>query len=147
MKKEQCYGVIIVFKDNENLFLLLKQSEKISKGSWSFPKGHHEGIETPKETALREIREEAGVVDIEFLDTPLIREEYKFSTFAGEEYSKIVDYFIGFVKNKEVSIREGEIDMYKWLPYEEAYNTFSYNERKETLKKAKEYLDEYDSKK
>lgn len=48
MPIEQCYGVIVVYKGEENLFLILQQhDEPISKGFWTFPKGHHEGSESP----------------------------------------------------------------------------------------------------
>lgn len=145
MRTEQAYGVIVVYKGEQNLFLLLKQSERRSKGSWSFPKGHHEENETPKQTALREIKEETGIIEVEFLDTPLIHEEYKFATFNKERYHKNVDYFIGVVKDKVVVIQESEIDMYKWATYEEALEILEYKERKETLKKAQEYLTAYES--
>ena len=78
MPTEQCYGVIVVYKGEENLFLILQQhDEPISKGSWTFPKGHHEGSESPRETTLRELEEETGITNIEFLDIPLIYEKYE----------------------------------------------------------------------
>ncbi|HWU24452.1 MAG TPA: NUDIX hydrolase [Candidatus Paceibacterota bacterium] len=40
----------------------------VSNGMWLFPKGHPEEGETDEETARREIEEEAGVSDLEFLD-------------------------------------------------------------------------------
>ena len=33
---------------------------------WDFPKGLMEAGETPKQTALREVREESGITDLEF---------------------------------------------------------------------------------
>ncbi len=146
--KEQCYGVIVVYKSVENLFLILQQyDEPIFKGSWTFPKGHHEGNETPKETALRELEEETGITEIELLDLSLImHEEYKIIKHEKQRL-KVNDYFIGFVKDQKVKIQENEISAYKWASYEEAIKTFQYETRKETLKKAKEYLSEYESRK
>lgn len=134
---EQCYGIIIVFKENENKFLLLERRE--NKNDWTFAKGHTEKGETPKETAMRETEEETGIKEIEILDTPLIHEEYEI-TRNGEKRLKTNDYFIGFVKNKEVKIEEQEIQSYKWATFEEAFNLFKYEKRKESLKTAQKYL-------
>ena len=63
-----------------------------------------------------------------------------------DQWYDIVDYFIGFTKNKNVKIEENEIHQYKWATYEEALSTFQYESRKEVLKKALEYLN-YESRK
>lgn len=144
MPTEQCYGVIVVYKDIENLFLILQQKDK--DGSWTFPKGHHEGTETAKQTALRELLEETQIKDIEFIDAPLIHEEYIIThTGQTEKVLKVNEYYIGFVKNKEVTIQKSEINTYKWATYTEALETLQYIARKETLKKAQEYLTAYES--
>jgi tRNA nucleotidyltransferase (CCA-adding enzyme) len=144
MNIEQCYGVVIVLKEEENKFLILKHEPKPNhedqKGNWSFPKGHHEGKETPKETALREVAEETGITEVSLLDIPLIHEEYGI-TYSDKKNFKVNEYFIGFVKEKKVTIQESEINTYKWATYEEAMNIFNYDSRKDVLKKAKEYLD------
>ena len=144
MNYEQTYGIVIVYREEkENLFLILQHED--SEGSWSFPKGHHEGQETPKETALRELFEETGISEIDFMNVPLIHEEYTLNREHGEVIKKN-DYFIGFTKNKNVKIEENEIHQYKWATYEEALSTFQYESRKEVLKKALEYLN-YESRK
>ena len=139
MPKEQCYGVVVVYKENnENIFLILQHDDK--EGSWSFPKGHTEDGETPKGTALRELEEEAGIKDVELLSSDLIYEEYPINR-NEEKRLKINEYFIGFVNNKDVKIQEDEIHTFKWATYEEALGILTYSTRKESLKKAKEYLD------
>jgi tRNA nucleotidyltransferase (CCA-adding enzyme) len=137
MPTEQCYGVVTVYRDTEDLFLVLLH--KGTHMNWSFPKGHHEGNETPKETALRELHEETGITDIDLLDTPLIREQYEV-TRKGEKHLKTNEYFIGIVKNKDVSIQEAEIQEYKWLTYAEALKLIGYSSRKESLAEAQKYL-------
>jgi len=134
---EQCYGFIIVFKEKENLFLLLERAE--TKGDWTFAKGHREKGEDPKETAMREVKEETGISEIEILDFPSIHEEYEIFR-EGEKRLKMNDYFIGYVKNKEVRIQEKEIQSYKWVFFEEALVLFKHERRKEVLKEAKKYI-------
>jgi len=44
---------------NETLYLIISSSDGVH---WVLPKGHIEPNESPEETALRELREEAGIV-------------------------------------------------------------------------------------
>ena len=48
MPKEQCYGVIVVFKEEEYKFLILLHTGL--ENNWGFPKGHMEDSETPIQT-------------------------------------------------------------------------------------------------
>jgi bis(5'-nucleosidyl)-tetraphosphatase len=136
---EQCYGVIVVFKGEENQFLLLRIKSTLDE-FWTFPKGHHEGTESPKETALRELKEESGITEIELLDFPLIGEANEVNRH-GEIRLKINEYFIGFVKNKDVIIDMDEISEYKWLSFDDAFSMFKFlGSRQNVLKQANEYL-------
>lgn len=139
---KQTYGIITIFRDvKENLFLILQNNNK--EGSWSFPKGHVEEDENPKETALRELKEETKIVDIEFLDAPLIHEEYERIKKNGKKFLKSNDYFIGFVNSQKIEKQDKEIYAYKWATYTEALNTFQYESRKKVLEQVKKYLEEY----
>lgn len=136
---EQCYGYIVVLKEKEYKFLILKQKDT-KDDNWSFVKGHTEIGETPEETAKRELEEEAGIKEIETLSLPLIHEEYEI--FHHEEKRlKINEYFIGFVTEKNIKFDENEIETYKWATYEEALNTFTRDDRKNVLKEAKKYIE------
>lgn len=134
---EQCYGVIVVLKGEQNKFLMLEREE--TKNDWTFAKGHAEEGETPKETAMRELEEETGIKEIEILDLPLIHEEYEIVSHS-EKRLKINDYFIGFVKDKDVKIEKEEIQSYKWVTFEEALNSFQHESRKQVLKEAQKYI-------
>lgn len=134
---EQCYGVIVVLKEEQCKFLILEREE--TKDDWTFAKGHKEEGETPKETAIRELEEETGITKIEILDLPLIHEEYEIIR-QGEKRLKVNDYFVGFVKDKNVKIAKEEIQSYKWTTFEEALNAFQHKSRKQVLKEAQKYL-------
>lgn len=58
--KEFAYGGIVI--DTEGRVLLREPSSHFGGYIWTFPKGRPEGGETPKETALRETREETGLI-------------------------------------------------------------------------------------
>ncbi|MFA6386567.1 MAG: NUDIX domain-containing protein [Candidatus Paceibacterota bacterium] len=136
---EQCYGVIVVFKEEQPKFLILKQI-KTNIDNWSFAKGHMEEGETPIETAMRELEEETGITKIKILDFPLIHEEYELSYTEGNKL-KVNEYFIGFVDDKNVKIDEKEVSEYKWVTFKEALDIFYHESRNEVLKEAKNYLD------
>jgi len=139
-KIEQCYGIILIFKEPENMFLILERRE--TKNDWTFAKGHQEENETPRETALREVEEETGIKDIEILDFPLISEKYEVKK-EDKVNLKVNEYFIGYVKNKDVKIQEKEIQSYKWVTFEEALDLFVHERRKEVLRQAQKYLEVY----
>jgi len=135
---DKSYGIILIFrKDNhEDRFLILRHNA----GHWSFPKGHKEEGETSVEAALRELEEESGIKEIEFAkDTPVIKENYSFEK-NGNHYDKTNEYFIAFTKDDIVKIQNSEINEYKWATYDEAVNTFTFEEPKGVLLEVKNIL-------
>lgn len=143
MNNEYSAGVILILKKEgqENRFLLVKQLSN----NWSFPKGHIEAGENSKAASIRELQEETGITDIEFLDFPALFEEYDFNR-SGEVHHKVNEYFIAYSNQVDVKIQEGEIIEYKWATYTEAFGTFTFDDQRVALKKAKEYLDSLDKK-
>jgi 8-oxo-dGTP pyrophosphatase MutT (NUDIX family) len=145
---QTAFGVVTAIKeDGEYKFLILLQSIKFE--NWSCPKGKSEEGETvPLDIAMRELKEETGITEIEILDCPLIDENYDFEK-DGKFIVRVTQYFVGIVKDKKVTPQEGEILDYKWATYEEAMETFVFKkeDRQGVLRKAKEYLDEYESRK
>ena len=92
--------------DGQQEFLLV--FETYSK-CWSLPKGHIEAGETDVQAALRELYEETGMTAIlDVSKTATI--EYPISDFARKQ----VVFFLGEVAG-ETTVREGEIDKFKWV--------------------------------
>lgn len=143
---QTAFGIVTVYKeDNIYKFLILLQDKNYQ--NWSCPKGKSEEGETvPIDIAMRELKEETGITEIDILDYPLIDEHYDFE-IDGKHVDRVTKYFVGIVKSKKVIPREGEIIDYKWATYEEAMDTFVFKreDRQGVLKKAKEFLDEYES--
>lgn len=137
MIEDRSYGIILILRKNgeEDKYLAVRQK---SNGYWSFPKGHAEGDETPKESATRELNEEAGVTDITFPDLPPIYEEYTFKD-GDESCHKIVQYFIAFTTNDKVAMQPEEVIDYKWALLEDS-DFFSFPEPKQILKEVKKLI-------
>ena len=69
--KDKSIGVVVYCKFPRSVkFLILKHK----KGHWSFAKGHKEKDETALETAKRELHEEAGIDDVEFISKKVLLE-------------------------------------------------------------------------
>lgn len=118
-------------------YLLLRHS---NGGHWSFPKGHLEGGETPREAAVRELSEETGLSPEEIL--PGFREEISYSyRRGGEEVDKAVIYFLALVDPGAggVTLSPEHLD-YQWVPYDKAIDTLTYDNDREVLKVAEESL-------
>lgn len=86
-------------------------------GHWSFPKGHAEKGESPMETALRELREETGLVDVTLTAVPAFEESYRFTKRSGRAVRKWVTYYLGEVDAaaaERVTIQPTEVRAFAW---------------------------------
>ncbi|ACC97636.1 ADP-ribose pyrophosphatase [Elusimicrobium minutum Pei191] len=82
-----CGGVVL-----EGRKVLLVQVKNMKgKKLWTFPKGHIEPGETPRQAALREVLEETG--HKASIVRPIIRVKYAF-TFQGNYVKKTVQWYL-----------------------------------------------------
>lgn len=131
-------GVVPVYRDGKDFFFLLVHQ---NNGHWAFPKGGIEDGESEVETALRELKEETGIILSSLPADSRIFEEY---TIEEKEYglaTKQVVYFVGLVGSKDVIVQKEEIQGFKWLSFEEALGQLTYDGTREVLKKANVYLE------
>lgn len=134
------FGVIPFHKDNENeiYFCIVHHSSS----HWSFPKGHPEQDEEELETALRELQEETGVVEVKIIDELKLSESYSFEK-DNKTYNKTVTYFVGSTTNMNNTTPESfkqEISEIKWATYEETMSTLTFNKAKDILTKVFKHL-------
>ncbi len=134
MKKDFSYGVIAFDKEYKK-FLVLEHTV----GHLGFPKGHQEGIETPKETALRELKEEAGVLAL--LTDKTFTQQYNFS-FNGELFDKTVEYFVGIIEEgQSVTVDNEEIKNFFWLTPDEFLAQITFPSSVVLVEEVKNWLD------
>ncbi|WP_410764793.1 bis(5'-nucleosyl)-tetraphosphatase [Haloferax sp. DFSO60] len=128
----------ILFRDTRGRreYLLLKSRP----GDWEFPKGGVEGNEELQQTAIREIKEEAGIEEFRLIDG--FREDYSYVFEAnGKTIHKTVHLFIAhsFEASAELSTEHRDL---QWRDYEQAINTITQDGPRDILKEAHTFLDE-----
>ena len=135
MIEETSAGIVLFRKEeSKNVFLLLNYPS----GHWDFVKGKMEKDETIHETAIRETKEETGIVDVEFLDNFEEWIEYNFQ-YKGELVHKKVVFFLAETNTKNVEISHEHLD-YTWVDYNTAMEKTTFDNAKTVLTKAQMLL-------
>jgi 8-oxo-dGTP pyrophosphatase MutT (NUDIX family) len=83
MKRTESAGGVVINRRGE--ILVVSQHGT----SWSLPKGHIEAGEDRLAAARREIREEAGITELELIEELGSYERYKLSGAGGEDRSEL----------------------------------------------------------
>jgi len=122
--KSYCFGIVPLTYRNGfwEVFLV----RHVNGGHWSFPKGHHEKGESPKETAERELKEETGMEVVRYLDHPYVVEKYQFH-HEGILVDKTVRFYLAEV-DPEHTLQKEEILEGKWLPLKKILDYVTFDE-------------------
>ena len=132
MKEKSCGTVLYTVKENVIYYVLLKARD----GYCGFPKGHVEAGESEQETALRETREETSI-RAEIVGD--FRRETVYKMQNGNE--KTVVYFLARYSDQTPAHNPGfEIRDHLVLPLEEACKALTFENTKEILRDAEEYI-------
>ena len=129
---EKSCGAVVYIERNGDRFYLVEQMQK---GHFSMCKGHVEEGESEHQTAEREIFEETGL-SVEFIKG--FRESIEYSPY--EDCMKTVVFFLARAKSSVVTVQEEEVREIRWLSFEEAAETLTFDSDREILQKAEEYL-------
>jgi len=133
MGREISAGVILFRSHPQREYLLLDYGSH-----WDLPKGHIEAGEDPQTTAGRELQEETGIRDAQFV--PGFKESMRyFYRKAGEGMLKVVIYFLAETPTGNVTLSE-EHSGYLWLPYEAARERLTFKNARELLTRAHAFL-------
>ena len=135
MREQKSAGIVLFRNDSDkNEFLLLNYPQ----GHWDFVKGKIEQNETSHETALRETKEETGITNIKFVDGFEESVEYDFR-FKKENIHKKVIFFLAKTNEKNIKLSHEHND-YLWLKYNDALKKTTFENAKNVLTKANEFL-------
>jgi len=141
MSFEKSVGAVIFRKEKgivKYLLLHYPSSSKSPREYWGFPKGHVENGEGELDTVQREVEEETGLKDLKFIEGFKKRIKYFFK-FKGETIFKIVTFYLAETKTNKIEVSSEHI-AYQWLPYKEALGQLTFNNAKEILKRANDFI-------
>ena len=131
---ETSCGVVLV---NYGTVLLLQYPQ----GHWDLPKGHVEQEDSDiKSTAARELHEETGIDDIDFVDGFEAVTQYSF-THKKKLTTKQVFWYIATTDKITVNLSKEHRD-YMWLDWTQAIDLITHDETRDVLISAKAHLEQ-----
>lgn len=136
--KEISAGGVVYVKDNGAIHIMLIEDRY---GRWSLPKGKQEQGETLPETALREVREETGIIGTIVAPIETIYYTYNHPTIG--HIQKEVHYYLVEKIAGEVAVQIEEIRSVHWFEPLRAWDIQSrsgYDNNDIVLQKALELL-------
>jgi 8-oxo-dGTP pyrophosphatase MutT (NUDIX family) len=139
----QSYGIIPIYHSSDGDKILLVEQYSAQGTHWGFPKGKKEAGERPIDTAVREAREEVGLVFTEVDTREHFTERYSF-TFENTIVDKTVTYYIGFVGNPGIAMREKEIKNAGWYTAQDVVRKLTYLNTRKIFDDAMMYLETHE---
>ena len=133
MLEERSAGAILYQETpSGKLYLLLNYPS----GHWDFVKGNIEEGEILKQTVLREIKEETGISDVNFVDGFEDKIEYYYQR-DGELVHKEVIFFLAKTNTNHVKLSHEHLN-FTWLKFNDALQKLTYKTAQNLLKKVKD---------
>ncbi|MDJ0269583.1 MAG: NUDIX domain-containing protein [Aigarchaeota archaeon] len=107
-------------------------------GHWDFPKGGLEFGESEIDAAIREVREETGLENIQIIEG--FRKEIEYMYHKKRDLvKKRVAFYLAKSDTKEVKLSYEHKD-FAWLDYENAMRRLTFKTAKDTLAEAHRFL-------
>lgn len=139
MIREKSAGAVIFRRSGRKIKYLLLHYES---GHWDFPRGHIERGETEEETARREIKEETGIKKINFIPDFRLTHSWFYRKRFDKKTAlshKTAILFLAETKTHQVKISAEHIG-YRWLEFDKAKKQLTFENSKNILEKADEFL-------
>ena len=131
-------GVAFRWRDSEPEMVIVSVKPKMR---WQLPKGIVDPGETPEITAIREVREEAGVeTDLIALIETI---EYWYRAIKSGKpvrYHKFVHFYLLQYRSGDVSDHDHEVAEARWVNFDEAIEMLAFESERRVLAKAREMI-------
>ncbi|MDR7534647.1 MAG: NUDIX hydrolase [Armatimonadota bacterium] len=144
VKRARSAGGVVFRRTSRGAELLLLRH---ASGKWMLPKGTIERGETPEAVALREVREETGLSNVQ-VRTDLGQERYSFYWRTENAfYDKTVRYYLlEFLGGEDVQPQRDEgFVAAEWVTVDEALRRIKYKETREIVRRARSALADLDA--
>jgi 8-oxo-dGTP pyrophosphatase MutT (NUDIX family) len=132
--QEKSCGAVVFLKDTKVKYLLLHYEG----GHWDFVKGNIEPKESEKDTAIRELQEETGIVDARFIEGFREKVEYLYRRQRTTIHKKVI-FFLIETHTEKVNLSYEHVG-YTWLEYQNAMKKVTFKNAKNVLEKAHKLL-------
>jgi 8-oxo-dGTP pyrophosphatase MutT (NUDIX family) len=130
-------GLVVRVEQGEAQVALIGRGRRGGRLRWSMPKGHVELGETLEQTAVREVREETGIVGR--IVAPLGSFSYTF-TSDGRRIKKRVHHFLLRAVAGELSDADVEVTEVKWVPVAELARILAFPAERRIARRAEAML-------
>lgn len=132
-KTERACGCVPFMRDGDRRIVALMILR--TGGYWEFPKGKQDEGEKDEETALRELKEETGLVGELAPESP-VSTSYEFERDGVRVHKEVVFFFCRVPDGSAVTIQKSEVNDYAWLALEDLMDRATYPQIKEVARKA-----------
>ena len=141
MVKEYSAGGIVIKETNILIVLVNRKDAKV----WTFPKGHIEDGETPKDAALREVFEETGIRCRIIDEKEFFVNNYTFERRGNKIFKTVYWYLMEPVEESGKIPNQNEISETKWVSLDEALETLNYGSDRMMVRMLKKRLKRTDT--
>jgi ADP-ribose pyrophosphatase YjhB (NUDIX family) len=126
-------GGVVVNDAGEVIVIVPTRRAADGSAVLALPKGHPDGDETAADAALREVREETGVVAELVEQLGEVRYVYQRS---GRRIAKAVAFFLLRYTSGDLDDHDHEVEVARWMPAAEAAEALSYEGERDMVRRA-----------
>ena len=133
-------GIAFRWRESEPEIAIVSVKPKLR---WQLPKGIVDPGESPQQTAVREVKEEAGV-EAELIKLIETIEYWYRSVKNGKpvRYHKFVHFYLMEYRSGNVRQHDHEVEEAKWVTLDEALEMLDFKSERDVVEKAREMIEE-----
>jgi 8-oxo-dGTP pyrophosphatase MutT (NUDIX family) len=136
-KIDEAAGGVVVRLNGGAPGLVLIRTEREGVSRWSLPKGHYKKRESTEQAALREVREETGLV-VEIV-APLGTLDYWF-TEGRFKYHKFVHFYVMRATGGSLDAHDHEVAEARWFTWDEGLAVMAYETERALVESARAWV-------
>ena len=132
-------GVAFRWKDSEPEIAIVSVKPKLR---WQLPKGIVDPGESPEVTAVREVKEEAGIETDRLALIETIEYWYRSVKYGKPvRYHKFVHFYLLEYRSGDVSEHDHEIEEARWVSFDEALELLEFKSERKVVEKARAMIE------